>query len=102
MVMSRDQNAGRSHNIQIGNSSFESLEEFKYLGTNTTDQNSVQKEIISRLNLVDVCYYSVQEYFVVQFAIKKIKDKINRTIILLLLLCTGVKLGRSYRGRNVS
>ena len=31
MVMSRDQNAGRSHNIMIYNSSFERVEEFKYL-----------------------------------------------------------------------
>jgi len=30
MVMSRDQNAGRSHNINSDNSSFESVEEFKY------------------------------------------------------------------------
>jgi hypothetical protein len=34
MVMSRDQNTGRSHNIKINNSSFERVGEFKYLGTN--------------------------------------------------------------------
>ena len=33
MVVSRDQNAGRSHNIKIDNNSFERVEEFKYLGT---------------------------------------------------------------------
>jgi hypothetical protein len=32
MVMSLDQNAGRSHNIKIDNSSFDGVEEFKYLG----------------------------------------------------------------------
>jgi hypothetical protein len=31
MVMSRDQNAVRSHSIKIDNSSFEMVEEFKYL-----------------------------------------------------------------------
>ena len=36
MVMSRDQNAGQSHNIQNNNSSFERVEQFKYLGTNLT------------------------------------------------------------------
>jgi hypothetical protein len=33
MVMSRDQNAGQNGYIQIGNKSFETLEQFKYLGT---------------------------------------------------------------------
>ena len=33
MVMSRDQNAGRSHSIMNDNSSFERVEVFKYLGT---------------------------------------------------------------------
>jgi hypothetical protein len=37
MVMSRDQNAGRSQNIKIDNSSFERVEELKYLGTNLKD-----------------------------------------------------------------
>ena len=32
MVMSRDQDAGRSHNIKTDDSSYESLEEFIYLG----------------------------------------------------------------------
>ena len=49
MVMSGDQNAGRSHNIKTDNSSFERLEEFKYLGTTLTNQNSIQVEIKSRL-----------------------------------------------------
>ena len=31
MVMSRDQNAGRSHSMKTDNSSFERTEEFKYL-----------------------------------------------------------------------
>jgi len=34
MVMSRDQNAGRSHNMKTDNRSFETVEEFKYLGNN--------------------------------------------------------------------
>jgi len=36
MVVFRDQNSGRSHNIKIDSSSFESIEEFKYLGTTLT------------------------------------------------------------------
>jgi len=34
MVMSRDQNAGRNHSVWIDNSTFDRVEEFKYLGTN--------------------------------------------------------------------
>ena len=48
MVMSGDQNAGRSHNIKTHNSSFEIVEDFKYLGTTLTNQNSTQEEIKSR------------------------------------------------------
>ena len=50
MVMTRDHNAGRSHNIKLDNSSFERKEQFKYLGI-LTYQNSIQKEIRSRLTL---------------------------------------------------
>jgi hypothetical protein len=49
MVMSRDRNAGRSHNVKIDNCSFERVEEFKYLGTNLANQNSIQEKIKSRL-----------------------------------------------------
>jgi len=49
MVMSGDKNAGRSHSIKIDNSSFERVEEFRYLGTNLKHQNSIQEEIKSRL-----------------------------------------------------
>jgi hypothetical protein len=59
MVMSRDQNAGRNHSVKIDNSSFERAEEFKYLGTNLTNQNSIQEEVKSRLKSGNACYYSV-------------------------------------------
>jgi len=37
MAMSRDQNAGRIHSVRIDNSTFERVEEFKYLGTTLTN-----------------------------------------------------------------
>ena len=49
MVVSRDENAGRNHSVRIDNSTFERVEEFKYLGKTLTNQNSVQEEIKSRL-----------------------------------------------------
>ena len=60
MVMSGDQNEGRGHNIKNDNSSFERVEQFKYLGTTLTNQNSTQEEIKSRLKLWNACYHSVQ------------------------------------------
>ena len=41
MVMSRDQNVGRNHSINIHNISFERVKQFKYLGTTLKNQNSV-------------------------------------------------------------
>jgi len=41
MVMSGDQNAGRSYSLKIDSSSFERVEEFKHLGKTLTDQNSI-------------------------------------------------------------
>jgi hypothetical protein len=56
MVMSRDQNAGQNGYIQIGNESFETVEQFKYLGTTLTNQNSSHAEIKSRLKSGNACY----------------------------------------------
>jgi len=41
MIMSRDRNAGRSHSMKTDNISIERVEDFKYLGTTLTNQNSV-------------------------------------------------------------
>jgi len=60
MVMSRDQNAGRIHSVRMDDSTFERVEEFKYLGTTLTNQNSIADEIKSSLRSGNVCYYSVQ------------------------------------------
>ena len=42
--MSRDQNAGQNHSVRIDNSTFERVEEFKYLGTTLTIQHSIREE----------------------------------------------------------
>jgi len=83
MVMSRDQNAGRSHSIKINNSSFERVGEFKYLGTTLTNQNSIQEEIKRRLK---ACYHSVQNLLSSSLLSKNLKIKIYRTIILPVVL----------------
>jgi len=60
MVMSPDQNARRIHSVRNDNSTFERVEEFKYLGTTLTNQNSIAKDIKSRLKSGNACYHSVQ------------------------------------------
>jgi len=74
IVMSRKQNAEQSHYIKIDNSSFEMVEEFKYLGTTLTNQNSIQEENKSRLKLRNTCYHLVQNLLSSMFAIQKFKD----------------------------
>ena len=70
------------------------MEELKYLGTTLTDQNSVQEEIKSRLNSGNACYHLVQNLLSSIWLTKNTKIKIQRTIILLVVL--GVKLGCSH------
>jgi len=72
MVMSREQNAGRSHNMKIDSSSLEILEDFKYLGTTLTHQNSLQEEIKSRLKSGNACYHSVQNFLSSSFLSKNL------------------------------
>ena len=60
MVMYRDQNAERSHNIKTDKNSFEIVEEFRHLGTTLTNQNSIQEEMKSRLSLGNSCHHSMQ------------------------------------------
>jgi len=59
MVTSRDQKAGRSHDIKIDNSCFEMVEQFLYLGTTLKNKNSIQEENNCRLNSQNACYHSV-------------------------------------------
>ena len=74
MVMSRDRNAGRGHSVKIDNSSIERVEGFKYLGMTLTDQNSIQEEIMSRVEVRECLLLFGAETFVLQFAIQKLKD----------------------------
>jgi hypothetical protein len=52
------------------------VEEFKYLGTNLTNQNPIQEEIKSRLKSGIVCSHSVQNLLPSSLLSKKIQMKI--------------------------
>jgi len=72
--------------MKTDNISIERVEEFKYLGTTLTNQNSIQEEIKRRLRLGNVCYYSIQNILSSSLQSKKLKVKIYRTIILPVVL----------------
>jgi hypothetical protein len=73
MVMSRDQNAGRNHNMKINNRSFKRVEDFKYLGTNLI---SVQEEIKSKLKSGNACYHLVRNLLSSSLPPKYLKIKV--------------------------
>ena len=79
--MQHKQCAERSHNVKINNSSFERVEEFKYLGTILMDQNSIQEEIKRRLKSGNACFQSVHNLLSSSFITRNIKIRIHRTII---------------------
>ena len=86
MVMSPDQNAGRIHSVRIDNSILEKVEEFNYLETTLTNQNSIAEEIKSRLRSGNACYHSVQNLSSSRLLFKNLKIKIYSTIILPVVL----------------
>jgi len=86
MAMSREKNAGRIHSVRIDNSAFERVDEFKYLGTTLTNQNSIAEEIKSRLRSGNACYHSVQNLLSSRLLSKNLKIEIYRNIILPVVL----------------
>ena len=74
--LSRDQNAGLIQSVRIDNSTFERVEVFKYLGINLTNQNSIAKEIKSKLRPGNACYHSVQNLLSSRLLSKTLKIKI--------------------------
>ena len=70
----------------IDNSTFERVQEFKYLGTTLTNQNSIAKEIKSRLRAGSACYHSVQNLLSSRLLSKSLKIEIYRTVILRVVL----------------
>ena len=84
--MSRDQNAGLIHSVRTDNSTFDRVEEFKYLGTTLTNHNSIVEEIKSRLTSGNACYHSVQNLLSSRLLSKHLKIKIYRTLTLPVVL----------------
>ena len=86
MVISGDQNAGRSNGMKNDCSSFARVEEFKYFGTALTNLNSIQEEIKSRFKSGNACCLSLRNLLSSSWLSKYLKININRTIILPVVL----------------
>jgi hypothetical protein len=52
-VMSREQNAEHSHNIETGNRPCKSVADFRYLGRTVTNEDCIYEEL--RADLIRVC-----------------------------------------------
>jgi len=72
--------------VWTDNSTFKRAEEFKYLGTTSTNQNSIAEEIKSRLKSGNACYHSEQNCLSSRLLSKSLKITIYRTVILPVIL----------------
>jgi hypothetical protein len=68
-VMSRDQNAGESHNMKTENKSFEGLEQWE----NPQESKFHSGKLKSRLQLGDAFYHSVQQFVSSSLLLNNIK-----------------------------
>jgi len=59
MILSR--NNENQHNLQVGNLTFEKVENFKYLGVNINSKNDMHREISERIASGNRCYHSISK-----------------------------------------
>jgi len=65
------------------------------LGTTQTNQNTIQKEVKSKLKSGNACYHSVPNLLPSSLLSKNLKITIHRAAIMPVVFM-GVKLGRSH------
>jgi hypothetical protein len=101
--MSRHPSSGQNQNIRTANESFENVANFKYLETTLTNENDIHDEIKNILNSGNACSYSVQNLLSSCLISKNLKIKINKTVILPVVLygCEtwSLTLGEEHRLR---
>jgi hypothetical protein len=95
MMLSQHQNAGQSHDMEIGKGSFQNAEEFRYLGRTVTNETLIEEEIERTFNLCNACYQSFQNLLSFYLLSGNMKFRIYKTIIWL-WFCMSVKLGVWY------
>jgi ERCC4-related helicase len=70
MFMYCHQTTAQSHYTKVANSCFENVTNLRYLGKTATNQNSIEEEIISKLNYGNACYYVAQTFSLRVYHIK--------------------------------
>jgi hypothetical protein len=86
MVLSRDNNAGRSHNIKIDNSSFEMVKMFRYFWNNLKKSKFSSGRNGEQIDVRECLLSFGAESFFFQFAIRNLKIKLYRSVMLPVLL----------------
>ena len=81
MNICRHQNVIQNQNIVIANLSFENVEKLKYLGVTITNKNDIREEVKSRINMGNVCYYSIEKILSSRLIFKELKVNRYKTII---------------------
>jgi hypothetical protein len=80
--LSRRQAAAQDRNVVAVHGCLENVTDFGYLGTVARDKICTDEEIESRLNLVNVFYYSVQNLLSSHLLSKNDKTTLYKTVIL--------------------
>ena len=76
LALETKKSGGQIHIVRIHNSTFEMVEEFKYLGSTLTNRNSIAEEIKRRLRSGNACYHSVQNILSSRLISKNLKIKV--------------------------
>jgi hypothetical protein len=79
-LLSRHQNAGQNHDINIPNKFFENVAQLKYLGTTEANKNLIHAEIKRPISY-NICYHSVQNHLPFRLLSKIVKIRIYKIII---------------------
>ena len=79
-------NVIQNQNIVIGNLSFENVEKFRYLGVTVTNTNDIREKVKHRINMGNVCYYSLNKISSSRLLSKKLKVNTHKTIVLPVVL----------------
>ncbi|XP_039299202.1 uncharacterized protein LOC120355027 [Nilaparvata lugens] len=81
MFNSRIDGQENERQLVMGNSIFERVDEFKYLGAMITHRNEVQVDIKAKLSAGNRCYYAMKHFLNSRLITRKVKIQVYITVI---------------------